>query len=126
MRFMNSASGRRAAAALLAVGACTLAACSTSSSQTGHTASTASSGTVPATQKVSLTMVSYLPLISPEAKSTFSELIAGFEAAHPNISVTVQTTAATTGAATTAVVQHDEAAGNQPDVVQTGLDMLRY
>jgi multiple sugar transport system substrate-binding protein len=71
-------------------------------------------------------MVSYLPLISAEAKTTLNQLISGFEAAHPNISVTVQATAATTGAATTAVVQRDEAAGTPPDVVQAGMDMLRY
>src|SRR5487761_951865 len=123
MRLMHSASGRRVAVALLAVGAFALAACSTSASQT---AATGSASPVPSNQKVSLTMVSYLPLISPEAKSTLNQLISGFEAAHPNISVTVQSTAATTGAATTAVVQRDEAGGSQPDVVQTGLDMLRY
>jgi multiple sugar transport system substrate-binding protein len=71
-------------------------------------------------------MVSYLPLIGPAAKSTLNELISGFQAAHPNISITVQVTAAPTGAATTAMVQRDEVAGNPPDVVQTGLDMLRY
>jgi multiple sugar transport system substrate-binding protein len=106
-----------------------LAACSTSASQStqaSRTAPAASSTAASANQKVSLTMVSYLPLISASAKTTLNQLISGFEAAHPNISVTVQPTAATTGAATTAVVQQDEAAGKQPDVVQTGLDMLRY
>jgi multiple sugar transport system substrate-binding protein len=129
---MNRTSARRAAVALLAAGAFVLAGCSTSASQTSPTSPTsptrsaASFSPVPANQKVSLTMVSYLPLISPEAKSALNELISGFEAAHPNISVTVQTTAATTGAATAAVVQRDEAAGSTPDVVQSGLDMLRY
>jgi multiple sugar transport system substrate-binding protein len=108
------------------MGAFALAACSSAASSTSQTAATGSASQVAANQKVSLTMVSYLPLISPEAKTTLSQLLSGFEAAHPNISVTVQTTAATTGAATTAVVQRDEAAGTQPDVVQTGLDMLRY
>jgi multiple sugar transport system substrate-binding protein len=111
---------------LLAAGAFVLAACSTSAGPTSQTSSTGGSSPVPTNQKVSLTMVSYLPLISPSAKTTLNALISGFEAVHPSISVTVQTTAATTGAATTAVVQHDEAAGQQPDVVQTGLDMLRY
>jgi len=129
MRLMNGSGGRRAAVALLIAGAFALAGCSTSSSQSSQASQTgpaAGFSPVPANQKVSLTMVSYLPLISPEAKSTLAGLISGFEAAHPNISVTVQTTAATTGAATTAVVQRDEAAGSTPDVVQSGLDMLRY
>ena len=71
-------------------------------------------------------MVSYLPLISPEAKSTLNGFISSFEALHPNITITVQVTTAATGAATLAVVQKDEAAGTPPDVVQTGMDMLRY
>lgn len=81
---------------------------------------------VPSNQDVSLTMETYLPLISSAAGSTLNNLIAGFEAAHPNIKVTTQTTTATTGAATTATVQQDEAAGNTPDVVQTGMDMVNY
>lgn len=125
MKLLNSSSRWRLAAAVLAVSACALAAgCSSASS--GQSSAAAATSAIPSNQKVSLTMVSYLPLISPSAKSTLSELISGFEAAHPNISVTVQPTAATTGAATTAVVQRDEAAGSPPDVVQTGLDMLRY
>jgi multiple sugar transport system substrate-binding protein len=71
-------------------------------------------------------MVSYLPLISPAAKTTLNGFISSFEALHPNITITVQVTAAATGAATLAVVQRDEAAGTPPDVVQTGMDMLRY
>lgn len=81
---------------------------------------------VPSDQKVSLTLISYLPLISAGAKKTLDGLISGFEAAHPNIHVTVQTTAATNGSAITAAVQRAEAAGDTPDVVQSGLDMLRY
>lgn len=81
---------------------------------------------VPSNQDVSLTMETYLPLISSGANTTLNSLISGFEAAHPNIKVTLQTTTATTGAATTATVQQDEAAGNTPDVVQTGMDMVDY
>jgi multiple sugar transport system substrate-binding protein len=75
---------------------------------------------------VSLTLVSYLPLIGKTGGTTLNQLLAGFKAAHPNISVTVQTPAATNGAAITAVVQRDEASGSTPDLVQSGLDMLRY
>jgi multiple sugar transport system substrate-binding protein len=71
-------------------------------------------------------MVSYLPLIGKTGGPTLDGLLAGFKAAHPNISVTVQVPAATNGAAITATVQRDEAAGNTPDVVQTGMDMLSY
>ena len=45
---------------------------------------------VPASQKVDLTMVSYMPLVN---KTELNTLISGFEAAHPNIKVTVQTPA---------------------------------
>ncbi len=126
MSLMTNVGGRRAAAALLAVGILALTACSSSPSQSSRAGTAATASPVSSNQKVSLTMVSYLPLISPQAKATLNQLIAGFEAAHPNVSVTVQATAATTGAATTAAVRQDEAAGRQPDVVQTGLDMLRY
>jgi multiple sugar transport system substrate-binding protein len=71
-------------------------------------------------------MVSYLPLISPSAKTVLDGFISSFEALHPNITITVQVTAATTGAATLAVVQKDEAAGTPPDVVQSGMDMISY
>jgi multiple sugar transport system substrate-binding protein len=75
---------------------------------------------------VALTMVSYMPLIGKTGGKTLNGLLAGFEAAHPNITVTVQVPSATNGAAITASVQRDEVAGAAPDVVQSGLDMLRY
>ena len=81
---------------------------------------------LPSSQHVSLTLVSYLPLIGQTGQTTLNGLLAGFKKAHPNISVTVQVPSATNGAAITAVVQRDEAAGTTPDVVQSGLDMLRY
>lgn len=81
---------------------------------------------VPSNTSVNLTMVSYLPVISATANSTLSGLISGFERLHPNIHVSVQSASATTGPAVAALVQQDEAAGDQPDVVQLGLDSLRY
>ena len=81
---------------------------------------------LPSSKHVSLTLVSYLPLIGQTGQTTLNGLLAGFKKAQPNISVTVQVPSATNGAAITAVVQRDEAAGTTPDVVQSGLDMLRY
>lgn len=109
-------------AAALAAAGCS----SSSSSSTSVSAKVGASSSSSSSQHVSLTLVSYLPLIGKTGKSTLNGLLAGFEKAHPNISVTVQVPAATNGAAITAVVQRDEAAGTTPDVVQSGLDMLRY
>lgn len=81
---------------------------------------------VPPSDHVALSFVSYLPLISAGAETTLNNLLHGFEKRYPNITVTVQSTTATTGAATLAAVQQDEAAGNTPDLVQSGFDMLRY
>jgi multiple sugar transport system substrate-binding protein len=81
---------------------------------------------VPSNQDVTLNLVTYLPLISSGANTTLNSLISGFEAAHPNIKVVPQTASAATGAGVTATVQQDEAAGNTPDVIQTGMDMVNY
>jgi multiple sugar transport system substrate-binding protein len=78
---------------------------------------------VPASQHVDLTMVSYMPLVN---KTELNTLISGFEAAHPNIKVTVQTTATANTAGINTLVQQDEAAGQTPDVVQAGLDSIPY
>ncbi len=116
--------------AAIALAACSSSSSSTTASTQATSSPTGSSTSSPAssasTQPVSLTLVSYLPLIGTTGKSTLDGLLAGFHAAHPNVTVTVQVPAATNGAAITAVVQRDEAAGNTPDVVQSGLDMLRY
>jgi multiple sugar transport system substrate-binding protein len=81
---------------------------------------------VPANQHVTISMVSYLPLVSPAASSTLTGLVSGFQAAHPNIHVNIQTTQGTSGGAILATVQQDLAAGNVPDVVQIGMDGVRY
>lgn len=81
---------------------------------------------VPRSQHVTLTLVTYVPLISATAKNTLDNMISIFEKHEPNITVNIQTTTSTNGAAITSAVQQDEAAGQTPDVVQSGLDMLRY
>ena len=120
---------RRPAVAFLApvaLAALALSACSSPSSSPSAAAAQVGGTAVPSTEHESLTLVSYLPLIGKSGGKTLSGLLAGFEKQHPNITVTVQVPSATNGAAITATVQRDEAAGNTPDVVQSGLDMLRY
>jgi multiple sugar transport system substrate-binding protein len=112
--------GALLAAALAAAG------CSSSASSSSANGSAQVGASSSSSQHVSLTLVSYMPLIGKTGASTLDGLLAGFKQAHPNISVTVQVPAATNGASITAVVQRDEAAGTTPDVVQSGLDMLRY
>ena len=114
------------AAALAAAAALALAGCSSGSGSSAADSAHVGSTGVPSAQHVSLTLVSYLPLIGKTGGTTLNGLLAGFEQAHPNIKVTVQVPSATNGAAITATVQRDEAAGVAPDVVQSGLDMLRY
>jgi multiple sugar transport system substrate-binding protein len=97
---------------------------------TGKTVSAASTSRtfepVPSNQKVTLTMVTYLPLISAGAQTTLNKLISGFEAAYPNIKVKIQASATPTGGAILSTVEQDEAAGSPPDVVQSVMDGLRY
>jgi multiple sugar transport system substrate-binding protein len=121
----RSARWRWTAGALLAL-ALAAAGCSSSSSSSDQSAQVGASSSSASSQHVSLTLVSYMPLIGKTGASTLNGLLAGFKAAHPNISVTVQVPAATNGSSITAVVQRDEAAGTTPDVVQSGMDMLRY
>jgi multiple sugar transport system substrate-binding protein len=127
-RFARSAAGQRPLiAAALVMGTLALSACGGSAANPSTSASTTVGGTpLPSGQHVSLTLVSYMPLIGKSGGKTLDGLLAGFKSAHPNISVTVQVPSATNGAAITATVQRDEAAGTTPDVVQSGLDMLRY
>src|SRR5579875_3515913 len=105
---------RLAVGAVPVIAAAALAACSSSSSSTTASAQATSGSHASSSQPVSLTLVSYLPLIGKTGKSTLDGLLAGFRQAHPNVTVTVQVPAATNGAAITAVVQRDEAAGNTP------------
>jgi multiple sugar transport system substrate-binding protein len=112
-------------AAGLAAAAIALSGCGSASSSPA--AGTPAAGApVPSGQHVALTLVSYLPLIGKSGGKTLDGLLSGFEKAHPNITVTVQVPSATNGAAITALVQRDEASGSTPDVVQSGMDMLRY
>jgi multiple sugar transport system substrate-binding protein len=120
---------RRAGAVLAAI--CALSAATavgatqaSASSKAAHAATAAQP--VPSSQKVSITFVTYLPLISPEAQTVLTKLVSGFEAAHPNITVNVQTSAAASGAGIDQAVEQDEAAGQTPDVVQVVADGLRY
>lgn len=78
---------------------------------------------VPASQHVDLTLVSYMPLVN---KTELNTLLSGFEAAHPNIKVSVQTASTANDAGIDTVVQQDEAAGQTPDVVQAILDSIPY
>ncbi|HSZ42525.1 MAG TPA: extracellular solute-binding protein [Trebonia sp.] len=128
-RKTGPAAGQRwLAATALAIVALAVPACSSGSAANPSATASAQVGStqLPSGQHVSLTLVSYLPLIGKTGGKTLDGLLSGFEAAHPNISVTVQVPSATNGAAITATVQRDEVAGNTPDVVQSGMDMLGY
>ncbi|MBV9660542.1 MAG: extracellular solute-binding protein [Acidimicrobiales bacterium] len=112
--------------AVLAAAAVAGSGCGSSARSAAAKDAPAAGNPVPPSEHVALTLVSYLPLIGKTGGKTLDGLVAGFEAAHPNITVSVQVPSATNGAAITAAVQRDEAAGTTPDVVQSGLDMLRY
>jgi multiple sugar transport system substrate-binding protein len=91
-------------------------------SVTGASAATPGSFTsVPASAQVNLTFLSYLPAAFAQGATTVNNLLAGFETAHPNIHVTLQSAYPTLPA-----VQQDEAAGTTPDVVQGTFDGWRY
>jgi len=73
---------------------------------------------VPANTKVSIKLASYLPVLGAVAINTLNGFIAGFEKAHPNITVTLEPEASTAEGAISGQVQQDAIAGQVPDVVQ--------
>jgi multiple sugar transport system substrate-binding protein len=93
----------------------------TGASSAAQSASKGSFKPVPASDNVTLTFLSYLPAAFATGSSTVNGLISGFEAAHPNITVKLESAYPTLPA-----VQQDEAAGTTPDVVQGTFDGWRY
>jgi len=110
-----------AAVSLLAAG------CSSSTSpatSTSDTTSTSSFGTLPASQHVSITLASYLPLLGTPGTDELNSLVSGFKSAHPNITVTVEPE--TSSSAIAGTIQQDEVSGHTPDVVQDSFNDLKF
>lgn len=115
-------------AAIAAAGA-VLAGCASSgtSSSPGASAaggSPASFSALPASQQVTITLASYMPLLGAPGVSELNSLVGGFEKAHPNIKVTIEPE--TTSAGIAGQVQQDEVSGKTPDVVQDSFNDLKF
>lgn len=122
---------RGVAAACAAALALTLAACG--SDDGADAGGTSTAGVVPELgpdQKVSIVFESYNLAQPGPWTDTFNGLIADFEKAHPNISVTAQKPQTSTlkgyGSAATASIQAQLATGNAPDVAQLTFGDLGY
>jgi len=79
---------------------------------------------LPSSTHVSITLASYMPLLGAAGIKELSSLVSGFEALHPNITVTTE--AETTSSAIDGQIQQDEVAGKTPDVVQDTFSDLKF
>jgi multiple sugar transport system substrate-binding protein len=114
-----------AAMAVLVAAGCASGTSGTSSSGAAASSQPAAGfSAVPASQHVSITFASYLPTLGPAGTDELSSLISGFEAAHPNIHVSIE--AETSSATIAAQVQQDEVSGHPPDVVQDSFNDLKF
>ncbi len=74
---------------------------------------------LPSNVKASITLASYLPLLGSGANATLNTMLSGFEAVHPNISVSVEPEVSTVAGAIGGQLQQDAISGKIPDLVQT-------
>jgi multiple sugar transport system substrate-binding protein len=90
-------------------------------------ASTSGSGiaNVPAGTQVAIKLATYLPDLGTPATNALNAMVQGFETAHPNIHVSLETEPVTTQGAISAQVQQDAVVGQTPDIVQVGFAELR-
>ena len=112
-----------AAAAAVAI----LAGCASSGGGGSTNAAAVSSGsfsTLPASQHVSITLASYLPLLGATGTKELNSLVGGFEQAHPNIKVSIEPE--TSSASIAGQIQQDEVSGKTPDVVQDSFNDLKF
>ena len=118
---------RLAMAAALAA-SLALSACAGSSSQSGSAAAAGPLPTLSPDDKVSITFESYNVAQGGTWADTVTALISGFEAKHPNITVTAQAPANLTGSNTAyaANLQAQIPAGQAPDVAQETFDALDW
>jgi multiple sugar transport system substrate-binding protein len=79
---------------------------------------------LPSNVKTSITLASYLPTLGAAATSTLNSMISGFEALHPNITVTVEPEASTAAGAISGQLQQDAISGKRPQLVQVPFDEL--
>jgi multiple sugar transport system substrate-binding protein len=114
-------------AAVIAAGA-VLAGCASSGGGGASPDAAVSSGggfsTVAASQSVSITLASYMPLLGTPGTDELNSLVSGFEKAHPNIKVTIEPETSSAGIA--GQIQQDEVSGKTPDVVQDSFNDLKF
>ena len=113
-------------AAVVAAGAL-LAGCASSGGGGGSGSAAASSGSfaaLPASQDVSITLASYMPLLGAPGTKELTSLVDGFEKAHPNIKVSIEPE--TSSASIAGQIQQDEVSGKTPDVVQDSFNDLKF
>ena len=113
-------------AAVIAAGAL-LAGCASSGGSGNSDAAASSSGsfsTLPASQNVSITLASYMPLLGAAGTSELNSLVGGFEKAHPNIKVAIEPE--TSSSSIAGQIQQDEVSGKTPDVVQDSFNDLKF
>lgn len=113
-------------AAVAAAGAL-LAGCASSGGGGGSGSAAASSrsfATLPASQDVSITLASYMPLLGTPGTNELNSLVDGFEKAHPNIKVSIEPE--TSSSSIAGQIQQDEVSGKTADVVQDSFNDLKF
>lgn len=110
--------------ALVALSLFTFGALSAATANASTKKASQSFPTLPSSTKVSLTLMTYLPLLGTQATSTLNTMISGFESAHPNITVNVEAETSTAAGGVSGQLQQDAIAGKTPDIVQVAFDEL--